>query len=121
MAMPAITCPALQRRPSQSVDTTFVGLSPNGDESGKQSLYPNGNPDRHQNLISCSWPIVNLPENFISIRSIVLRKVANRQTDKQSNRQTGKQRRKHILLGGGKINKKIIVNINIFAFCCQKR
>jgi len=23
------------------------------DESGKQSLYPDGDPDRHQNLVAC--------------------------------------------------------------------
>jgi len=27
-----------------------LSLSPNSDESGKQSLYPDGDPDRHQNL-----------------------------------------------------------------------
>ena len=37
---------------------TFV--SPN-DESGKQSLYPDGYSDRHQNLVFVQWPIINLP------------------------------------------------------------
>jgi len=45
MAMPATAClAALQRR----------AVSPNGDESGKQFLYPDGDPDRHQNLIISS-------------------------------------------------------------------
>jgi len=44
MAMPATACPALQH----------PAVSPNIDESGKQSLYPDGDPDRHQNLTSCS-------------------------------------------------------------------
>ena len=29
-------------------------ISPNSDESGKQSLHPDGDLDRHQNLIICS-------------------------------------------------------------------
>jgi len=31
-----------------------LSVSPNSDESRKQSLYPDGDPDRHQNLIICS-------------------------------------------------------------------
>ena len=57
-------------------------------------------PDRHQNLIIIflfTGQLPTVPENFIQIRLEVLRKVANRQTDKQTN----EQRRKHNLLGGG--------------------
>jgi len=45
MAMTASACRALQRRAAQSVVTTSV--SANSDESRKQSLYPDGDPDRH--------------------------------------------------------------------------
>jgi len=31
-----------------------LSVSPNSDESGKQSLCPDGEPDRHQNLVTCS-------------------------------------------------------------------
>ena len=87
MAMPASACPALQRRAAQSV-VIPLSVSPNSDESGKQSLYPDGDPDRHQNLIACST-IRCQPSLKISCKSIrkMLRKVANSQT--------GKQRRKH--------------------------
>jgi len=33
---------------------TQLSVSPNSDKSGKQSLYPDGHSDRHQNLIICS-------------------------------------------------------------------
>jgi len=42
MAVPASACPALQRPAAQSVDTTF--RIANSNESGKQSLYPHGDP-----------------------------------------------------------------------------
>ena len=60
----------------------------------KQSFYPDGDPDRHQNLIVCSVAHCQ-PSLKISCKSVwkFLRKAANRQTDKQ--------RRKHNLLGGG--------------------
>ena len=72
-----------------------LSISPNSDEPGKQSLYPDGDPDRHQNLIACSL-VHCQPFLKISCKSVwkFLRKVANRQTDKQT-------RRLHILLGGG--------------------
>jgi len=50
--------------------TTF--LSSNSDESGKQSLYPDGDPDRQQNLTKCSLAHCQpSPENFMQIRSEV--------------------------------------------------
>ena len=57
--------------------------------------------DRHQNLIICSLTHCQ-PSLKISCKSVqkFLRKVANRQGD----RQTDKQRRLHILLGGGNIS-----------------
>ena len=69
-------------------------VSPNSDESGKQSLYPDGDPDRHRNLIVCSLTHCQSCVK-ISCKSVVnfLRKVANSQTNEQ--------RRKHVLLGGG--------------------
>ena len=54
-------------------------MSPNSDESGKQSLYPGSEPDRHQNLITCSLhgPLPTFSENFMQILSA-------RQTDNQT-------------------------------------
>jgi len=76
-------------------------MSPNSDETGKQSLYPDGDPDRHQNLIICLLAHCQ-PFLKISCKSVqkFLRKVANRQTDKQ------RRLHKLILLGGG--NEKLI-------------
>jgi len=78
MAMPARACRALQHCAMQSVDT--LAISPNSDKSGKQSLYPDGDPDHHQNLIICSLAQCQ-PSVKISCKSIwkFLRKVANRQ------------------------------------------
>jgi len=66
-----------------------LSICPNSDESGKQSLYPDGDPDRHQNLIICSLaPLPTFPENFVRF----LHKVANSQSkDRQTDRQTDKQ------------------------------
>ena len=77
-----------------------LSISPNSDESGKQSLY--SETDRHQNLISCSLAHCQ-PSLKILWKSVwtFLRKVANKQTGKQTDRQTDKQRRLHNLLGGG--------------------
>jgi len=49
---------------------------------GKQSLYPDGDPNRRQNLIIILFtgPLPTYPENFMQIRPKFLRKVANRQT-----------------------------------------
>jgi len=52
------------------------------DESGKQSLYPDGDPDHHQNLIICS--LGHCHANPFQV-------FANRQTDNDENN----------LLGGG--------------------
>jgi len=59
---------------------------------------PDPDPDRQQNLIICLLAHCQ-PLLKISCKSVpkFLRKVANRQTD----RQTDKQRRLRILLGGG--------------------
>jgi len=67
----ASACPALQHRAAQSVDTTFR-ICQYSDESGKQSLYPDGDPDRHQNLIILfTGPLPTFPANFMQIRSQV--------------------------------------------------
>jgi len=66
-----------------------ISVSPNSDESGKQSLYPDGDPHCHQNLMTCSLahsqPFLN--NSCKSVRKF-LRKVANGQTDRQTDRQT---------------------------------
>jgi len=56
-----------------------LSVSPNSDESEKQSLYPDGDPDRHQNLIACSLANCQ-PSLKISCKSVrkFLRKVANK-------------------------------------------
>ena len=67
-----------------------LSLSLNSIKSGKQSLYPDGDPDRHQNVTSCSL-VHCLPSLKMSCKSVwkFLRKVANRQTGRQtSDRQT---------------------------------
>jgi len=72
-----------------------LSVSPNSDVSGKQSLYPDGDPDHHQSLNICSlthWQ----PSPKISCRS-VRKFLLKLLTDEQTN----KQRRKHNLLGGG--------------------
>ena len=73
-----------------------LSASPNSDEFGKQSLYPDGDLDHRQNLTICSLAHCQ-PSLKMSCKSIwkFLRKIANRQTDKQ----TDKQRQKHNLLG----------------------
>ena len=64
-----------------------MSASPSSDESGKQSLYPDGDPDRHQNLITVHWPIANLPWKFHGNRSEVFcaKLLTDKQTDKQTN------------------------------------
>jgi len=57
-----------------------LSVSPNSDESGKQSLYSDGDPDHHRNLIIFFiGPLPTFPENFMQIRSEFLRKVAKSQ------------------------------------------
>ena len=77
-----------------------LSVSPNSDKSGQQSLYPDGNSDRHQNLIICSSGH-SQPSLKISCKSVqkFLDKVADKQTNRQTNKQTHKRRRKHNLLG----------------------
>ena len=67
-----------------------LSLCCNGIKSGKRFLYPDGDPDRHQDLICCSSA-----SQKISCTSVwkFLRKVADKQTDKHQG--------KHILVGGG--------------------
>jgi len=63
-------------------------ISPNTDESGKQSLYPDGDSDRHQNLIICSLAHCQASMKKISRKSVstfYLREVANRQTENDEN------------------------------------
>jgi len=59
-----------------------LSVSPNSDESGKQSLYPDGDPHRHQNVIVCSLAHCqsSLKISCKSVRKFLL-KVANRQTN----------------------------------------
>jgi len=77
MAMPVSACPALQHQ------LMPLSVSPFNIESGtgKQSLYPDGDPDCHQNLIICLLALYQ-PSLKISCKSIpkFLCKVANRQT-----------------------------------------
>jgi len=79
-----------------------LSVSPNSDESGKQSRYLDGDPDRHQNANICSISHCQ-PSLKISCKSVrkFLRKIYNRQTNKQ--------RRLHIRLGGG-INSNLAIN-----------
>jgi len=58
----------------------------NSDDSGKQSLYADGNADRNQNLIFCSLSYCEPAALKISCKSVwtFLRKVDNRETDKQA-------------------------------------
>jgi len=69
MAMPVSACPALQRQ------LMPLSVSPFNVKSGigKQSLYPDGDPDCHQNLIICL-----LADYQPSVK--ISCKVANRQT-----------------------------------------
>ena len=71
-----------------------LSISPNSDESRKQSLYLDCDWNRHWNLIICSTAHCK-PSLKISCKYVwnFLGKVANRQTNKQ--------RQKHILLGRG--------------------
>ena len=57
-------------------------VSPNSDESGKQSLYPDGDSDCHGNLIICSLTQCQ-PSLKISCKSIwkFLHRVANKRTN----------------------------------------
>jgi len=95
-----------------------LSVSPNSDESRKQSLYPDGDSDRHQSLIICTLAHCQ-PSPKISCKSVwkYLHKVANRQT----NRQTNKRQRKHNLLGGGNNDNNITViqktSDTVFAVC----
>ena len=59
-------------------------MSSSSDESGIQSLYPDGDPSHHQNSNICSLGHCQ-PSAKISCKSVrkFLRKVANRQTDKR--------------------------------------
>jgi len=84
MAMPASACHALQRHAAQSVIP--LPVSPNSDKSGKQSLYPDGDVDFHQNVRIC-WLAHCQPSLKISCKSIwkFLCKVANRHTDNDEN------------------------------------
>jgi len=61
--MPCIAVSVMQH--SQLIP---LSVSPNSDESGKQSLHPDGDPDRHQNLIICSLADCQpCPENLVQI------------------------------------------------------
>ena len=77
MAMPATACPALQH----------PAVSPNIDESGKQSLYPDGDLDRHQNLTSCSFVHCQLSLKFHAylFGSFCAKLLINRQSNNDEN------------------------------------
>ena len=63
--------------------SVILSVSPNSDETYKQSPYPDGDPDRHQNLIICSLAHCE-PSLKISCKS-VWKFCANLLTDKQTN------------------------------------
>ena len=84
--MPASACRALLRCAAQRSRLIPFSVSPYSDESRKQSLYPDGDMDHHQNLIICSLAHCQ-PSLKISCKSIwkFLCKVANRHTDNDKN------------------------------------
>jgi len=71
-----------------------LSVSLNSDESGKQSLYPDGDPDDHQNLTICSLAHCH-PSLKLSCKSMRKFFSAKLVTD----RETDKRRRKHNLVG----------------------
>jgi len=73
----------------------------------KSSPYPDGDPDRQQNLTVCSLALATFPENFMQILfEVFFTKLL-----------TDKQRRKHILLGWG--NNLLLCNNFHFINCCR--
>ena len=72
-------------------------LSPNSDESGKQFLYPDDDPDGHRNLVICSLAHCQPSLKILckSVRNFYAKLLTGKQTDKQTTT-------KHILLGGDK-------------------
>ena len=62
-----------------------LSVHPNSDESGKQSMYPDGDPVRHQNIIICSLAYCQSSMK-ISCKSIwkFLHKVAERQRNRRT-------------------------------------
>jgi len=97
---------------AQSSRLIQFSVSTNSDESGKQTLYPDGDPDHHQHLTICSLAHCQ-PSVKISCKSVrkFLRKVANKQTV----RQTDKQRRKHNLTFlGGSNNALVCMCIRLY-------
>jgi len=88
MAMPAGAC--LQCSVAQRSRPIPLSVSPNSDESGKQSLYPDGDPDRQQNLIVCASAIANLPWKFRAnaFGRFSAKLLTNRQTDRQTTTKT---------------------------------
>ena len=82
-----------------------LSVSPNPQ---KQSLYPDGDKDRHQNLTVCS--LANCQRSLkISYKSVpkFLRKVANRQTNRQANNDY-----LHILIGGANYDDLVVAIAN---------
>jgi len=81
MAMPASARRHCSITPCSRLMPLSVSL--NSGKSRKQSLYPDSDPDHHQNLIICSLAHCQ-PSLKISCKSIwkFLPKVANRQTNK---------------------------------------
>jgi len=63
-----------------------LSVSRNSDESEKQPLYSDGDPDRHQNLTICSLAHCQ-PSLKMSCKSVqkFLRKVANKQINNDEN------------------------------------
>jgi len=83
-----------------------LSVSPNSDESGKQSLYADGDPDRDQNLTICSLAHCQ-PSLKISGKSVwkFLHKVANTQRDRQTNNDENITFLAVVILCGGNENK----------------
>ena len=77
---------ALHYSVAQSSRLILLSVSPNNDEYGKQSLYPDGDPNRHLNTNICSLAHCQ-PSLTISGKSVrkFLRYVATKQTDRQTN------------------------------------
>ena len=97
--------------PCTAVSCSAVGWYHFPYKSGKKSLCSDGDPDRHHNLIICSLALCQ-PSLKISCKSI---------PSFCAKLLTDKQRRKHILLGGGKNTKskpRSTENLNLELLMC---
>ena len=95
-----------------------LSVSPNSDKSGKQSLYPDGDRDRHQNLIVCSFAQCHF---FLKIHANPFGSFcAKLLTDKQTDRQTDKQRREHNLGGANNYPQKTRATSELSKYCSKQ-